>query len=136
MVQEVHLTAWRQDGRFDPERGKVLSWPCTMAHRRAADHVRSSQRSREWEEWYETGSTGRPSDETRGEVERILDTEQIREGLAALSPGQRETVGLVYSRGGMSHRRGGGTSAAVARHCQVRIRDGLRALRSAWEESA
>jgi hypothetical protein len=26
--------------------------------------------------------------------------EQIREGLAALSPGQRETVGLVYSRGG------------------------------------
>jgi hypothetical protein len=31
---------------------------------------------------------------------RILDTEQIREGLAALSPGQRETVGLVYSRGG------------------------------------
>lgn len=135
VVQEVYLMAWQQAERFDPDRGTVMSWLCTMAHRRAVDHVRSSQRRREREERYETELTGRPSDETWGEVEQILDTEQIREGLAALSPRQREAVDLVYFRG-MSHRE-------VAEHLELplgtakaRIRDGLRALRAAWGEPA
>lgn len=135
VVQEVYLMAWQQAARFDPHRGTVLGWLCTMAHRRAVDHVRSSQRRRDREERYETELTGRPSDETWGEVEQMLDTEQVRSGLAALSARQREAVYLVYFRG-MSHR-------DVAEHLEVplgtakaRIRDGLLALRAAWEVQA
>lgn len=130
VVQEVYLMAWQQAERFDAARGTVLAWLCTMAHRRAVDRIRQSQRERDRDEQYEIRRIETPSDSTWSAVEQTLDSGQVRAELGALSPIQREAVCLVYYQG-YSHRE-------VAEHLDVplgtakaRIRDGLKHLRSA-----
>ncbi|MCC5784870.1 RNA polymerase subunit sigma [Kocuria sp. WN036] len=130
VVQEVYLMAWQQAERFDAGRGTVLAWLCTMAHRRAVDRIRQSQRERDRDQQYEVRRAETPSDSTWSEVEQSLDSEEVRAELGGLSPLQREAVCLVYYRG-YSHRQ-------VAEHLDVplgtakaRIRDGLTNLRSA-----
>ena len=41
VTQEVYVEIWRQSARYAPEKGSVLGWMTTMAHRRAVDRVRS-----------------------------------------------------------------------------------------------
>jgi RNA polymerase sigma-70 factor, ECF subfamily len=38
--QQVFLEVWRRSDRFDPERGKLLTWVMTIARSRAIDHLR------------------------------------------------------------------------------------------------
>jgi len=40
VVQEVFLTLWRDPGRFDPARGKFVTWLLTVTHHRAVDALR------------------------------------------------------------------------------------------------
>ncbi|MCP3425566.1 sigma-70 family RNA polymerase sigma factor [Rothia sp. AR01] len=134
VVQEVYLMAWQQSARFDPQRGSVKAWLCTMAHRRAVDSIRSVQRQRDRDEQYEgTRAESSEGDSTWGQVEEKLDNDDVRNGLTSLSRIQREAVCLVYFRG-FSHRE-------VAEHLKIplgtaksRIRDGLVGLRTALGE--
>lgn len=130
VVQEVYLMAWQQSARFDPGRGTVLAWLCTMAHRRAVDRVRQSQRERDRDQKYETLRADTAGDATWHEVERSLESEEVRSGLDLLSPLQREAVSLVYYSG-FSHRRAAEHLGVPLGTAKARIRDGLSSLRSA-----
>lgn len=129
VVQEVYLMAWQQADRFDAQRGTVLAWLCTLAHRRAVDRIRQSQRERVRDDQYEARQGDRPADSTWGEVEQHLETEEVRAGLGALSSLQREAVCLVYYRG-YSHREVAEHLAVPLGTAKARIRDGLSSLRS------
>lgn len=130
VVQEVYLMAWQQAARFDPARGSVTAWLYTLAHRRAVDRVRQVVQERGREETYENRRPGAPADETWQEVEQAMDTRDVRAGLAALTPLQREAVLLAYY--------GGCTYQEVAQRLEIplgtakaRIRDGLKKLGAA-----
>ncbi|MCQ1947629.1 ECF RNA polymerase sigma factor SigK [Arthrobacter sp. zg-Y1116] len=130
VVQEVYLMAWQQSARFDPARGTVLGWLCTLAHRRAVDRVRQVAREREREQTYEDQRTGTPVDQTWQEVEQGMKTHEVQNGLSTLTPLQREAVALAYYQGF--------TYQEVALRLDIplgtakaRIRDGLKKLRSA-----
>lgn len=130
VVQEVYLMAWQQSARFDPERGTVPAWLCTMAHRRSVDRVRQVQRERDREQQYESRRAGIPADETWQKVERAVETQEVRAGLETLTPIQREAVSLVYYEG-CSHREVAERLAVPLGTAKARIRDGLRSLRTA-----
>ena len=122
--------AWQQSARFDPARGTVLGWLCTLAHRRAVDRIRQIARERDREQTFENRRMGTPADETWQEVEQTLDTEEVQAGLEALTPLQRQAVSLAYYQGC--------TYQEVARRlgipvgtAKARIRDGLHRLRTA-----
>lgn len=130
VVQEVYLMAWQQASRFDPARGTVLGWLCTLAHRRAVDRIRQVARERDREQTYENRRAETPADKTWQEVEQALDTREVRAGLEALTPLQREAVSLAYYQGC--------TYQEVAQRLEIplgtakaRIRDGLNRLRTA-----
>lgn len=128
VTQEVYLEVWRQSGRFSAERGAVMPWMITIAHRRAVDRVRSvASQNRRDSDWCRLDTTT-PYDQVVEEAEHRSEAQWVRAGLAALSDVQREAVVMAYF--------GGCTQREVAERLRVplgtvksRLRDALGVLR-------
>jgi RNA polymerase sigma-70 factor (ECF subfamily) len=130
VTQEVFVEVWRQSARYAPDKGSVLAWMSTMAHRRAVDRVRSVVSEVARDEHYAVTAVVREADRVWEDVEQKLDTERVRKGMASLTAIQREALGLAYF--------GGYTQTQVASLLKLplgtvktRIRDGLIGLRDA-----
>jgi RNA polymerase sigma-70 factor (ECF subfamily) len=130
VTQEVFVEVWRQSARYAPDKGSVLAWMSTMAHRRAVDRVRSVSSEVARDEHYAVTAVVREADHVWEHVEQKLDTERVRKGMASLTAIQREALGLAYF--------GGYTQTQVASLLKLplgtvktRIRDGLIGLRDA-----
>ena len=130
VTQEVYVEIWRQAARYSPDKGSVLAWMTTMAHRRAVDRVRSVSSEAAREARYAAARTDREVDHVWDGVEARLDAERVRKGMAALTTIQREALTLAYF--------GGYTQSQVAQLLKLplgtvktRIRDGLIGLRDA-----
>lgn len=130
VTQEVYVEVWKQSARFDVDRGSVLAWMTTMAHRRAVDRVRSVTSEVARDERYANAGVDREVDHVWEGVEQKLDVERVRKGMASLTAIQREALTLAYF--------GGYTQSQVAQLLKLplgtvktRIRDGLIGLRDA-----
>ena len=130
VTQEVYVEIWRQSARYEPERGSVVGWMTTMAHRRAVDRVRSVTSEVARDEKYAVKTADREVDLVWDGVEQKLDVERVRKGMASLTAIQREALTLAYFRGY--------TQSQVAQLLKLplgtvktRIRDGLIGLRDA-----
>jgi RNA polymerase sigma-70 factor, ECF subfamily len=130
VLQEVYVEAWRHSARYSPDKGSVIAWMTTMAHRRAVDRVRSVSSEVAREERYALAGAEREIDHVWDSVEQRLDVERVRRGMASLTPIQREALTLAYF--------GGYTQSQVAQLLKLplgtvktRIRDGLIGLRDA-----
>jgi RNA polymerase sigma-70 factor (ECF subfamily) len=121
VVQEVFLQAWRQAERFDPRRGTIEAWLCTIARTRALDRLRRKASRREDPAEAAPAPTLGP---------RPVETLAVRDALRSLSPDQRHALELAYYEGL--------TQSEIAARLQVplgtiktRIRTGLMRLRAA-----
>ncbi len=130
VTQEVYVEVWRQSARYVSEKGSVLGWMTTMAHRRAVDRVRSVSSEVARDERYAVAGADREVDHVWEGVEQKLDVERVRKGMASLTAIQREALTLAYF--------GGYTQSQVASLLKLplgtvktRIRDGLIGLRDA-----
>jgi RNA polymerase sigma-70 factor (ECF subfamily) len=130
VTQEVYVEIWRQSARYLPDRGSVLGWMTTMAHRRAVDRVRSVSSDVARDEKYALKSADREVDVVWDGVAQNLDVERVRRGMTSLTAIQREALTLAYF--------GGYTQSQVATLLKLplgtvktRIRDGLIGLRDA-----
>lgn len=135
VTQEVYVEAWRTCARFDPERGSVQAWLCTMAHRRAVDRIRQVERERTREQRWSRDNVTREVDDTWLATEISLDGRRVRRELGRLTELQRQAVTLAYY--------GGCTQTEVSRLLDVplgtvktRMRDALGRLRDALGASA
>jgi len=130
VTQEVFVEVWRQSARYAPDKGSVLAWMSTIAHRRAVDRVRSVSSEVARDEHYAVTTVVREADHVWEDVDAKMDVERVRKGMASLTPIQREALGLAYF--------GGYTQTQVAALLKLplgtvktRIRDGLIGLRDA-----
>jgi RNA polymerase sigma-70 factor (ECF subfamily) len=130
VTQEVYVEIWRQSARYAPDKGSVLGWMTTMAHRRAVDRVRSVSSDVARDDKYALKTADRDVDVVWDGVEQKLDVERVRKGMASLTAIQREALTLAYF--------GGYTQSQVAQLLKLplgtvktRIRDGLIGLRDA-----
>ncbi len=130
VTQEVYVEIWRQAARYAKERGSVLAWMTTVAHRRAVDRVRSESSDTARDLRYAQLNAEREVDRVWEGVEQKLDVERVRRALGSLTEIQREALSLAYF--------GGYTQAQVAKllklplgTAKTRIRDGLIGLRDA-----
>ncbi len=129
VVQEVLLEVWQTASRFDPNKGKAVTWMLTMAHRRAIDRVRSAQASRDRDTKIGIRDLGRDVDTVSETVEISIEHKRVEKAMARLSDLQRQAVELAYY--------GGYTQSEVAEMLNIplgtvktRLRDGLIRLRT------
>ncbi|MBF4577851.1 ECF RNA polymerase sigma factor SigK [Frondihabitans sp. VKM Ac-2883] len=129
VTQDVFLEAWQQAARFDPRKGKALTWLLTMAHRRAIDRVRASQASRDRDLAVGIRDFEQIRDDVEETVETNMETRRIRRAMASLTPNQRHALEMTYFQGLTNN------EAAIALGVplgtmKTRLRDALIALRS------
>lgn len=129
---EVYIEVWREASRHTSDRGGVLAWMTSIAHRRAVECVRADGET----------STVRPAQsvikrDIERDVDRIwddggqrLDVARVRKALDTLTETQREAISLSYF-GGYTYTQVGGLLGLSPVITKVRIRDGLIGLRDA-----
>ncbi|MEV6210439.1 ECF RNA polymerase sigma factor SigK [Kitasatospora sp. NPDC051914] len=136
VTQEVLLEVWRTAAAYRRERGSVMTWVLTIAHRRAVDRVRAVQAAADRDLRAIAERAVPPGwDSVEGTVELALDSERVRTALAGLSAVQRESVVLAYY-GGYSQREISEALSLPLGTVKTRIRDGLIRLRAAFDGGA
>lgn len=128
VAQEVFLELWRTATRYSPERGSILSWAMTIAHRKAVDRVRSAQASTDRDSRVARADTNRPFDEVTEVVAGRLEREQVKRCLSTLTELQRESVMLAYYQG-YTYREVAHLLDSPLGTVKTRLRDGLIRLR-------
>ena len=128
VTQEVFLDIWEQASRFDPDKGKAMSWILVIAHRKAVDRVRASQAStdrdlrqgiKEYQESYE---------DVADTVESQLEAERVQQALKSLTSAQQEALSLAYY-GGYTHQEVAELLQVPVDALKIRIRDGMSRMR-------
>ncbi|MFB7664055.1 ECF RNA polymerase sigma factor SigK [Kitasatospora sp. NPDC056138] len=128
VAQEVMLEVWRTASRYQPERGEVMPWLLTIAHRRAVDRVRAVQAAADRDQRAAAQTHTPVFDEVAEQVEGRIEREQVRRCLRTLTELQRESVVLAYYRG-FSYREVAGMLGTPLGTVKTRMRDGLIRLR-------
>lgn len=128
VAQEVMLELWRTASRYVQERGTVMTWALTIAHRRAVDRVRAEQSASDREDRAGRLSVERPFDEVSETTVARLEHERVRQCLSALTKLQRESVLLAYYQG-YTYREVGELLSTPLGTIKTRLRDGLIRLR-------
>ncbi len=131
VTQDCYLQYWQQSARFDVERGSVIGWMLTLAHRRAVDRVRSAQAATDRDQHYAVREPQHTHDVGETVVDK-LEAERVRKALNELTPIQREAIELAYL-GGYTHTEVAGLLDIPLGTAKTRLRDGLIRLRDFFE---
>jgi RNA polymerase sigma-70 factor (ECF subfamily) len=135
VAQEVYVEAWTSAPRFDAERGSASGWLNTIAHRKAVDRVRSSQRSQERDQrHFEAGPVQLPQD-TSDIVVAHDQGERVRAALQQLPEAQRTAVHMAYFEG-RTYREVAEFLELPLGTVKTRIRDAMKRLRTHLGEAA
>ncbi|MGH3854411.1 MAG: RNA polymerase sigma factor [Pseudonocardiaceae bacterium] len=102
VVQDVFLTLWRDPTRFDPSRGRFVTWLLTLTHHKAVDAVRKESTIRQrtvtvpelGEGWSPAPTPGADQAAMAGVVDG-----QVRSALHRLPLAQRKVLALAYYGG-------------------------------------
>jgi RNA polymerase sigma-70 factor (ECF subfamily) len=134
VTHEVYVEIWRLAPTYAPEKGSVMGWIATTAHRRAVDRVRSVS-SEIAQERYPDPGTERETDDVGDRVEQQHDARRVRSALATLTPIQQQAVQLAYLEG-LTQTEIATSLGLPTGTVKTRIRDGLRRLGDALRGEA
>jgi len=129
VTQEVYLDVWRTATRFDASRGTTTAWMNAIAHRRAVDRVRHSERTRHRDHQHAEAVTEVvDADPAELVVTKLEDTQRVNAALAQLPDVQRTALVLAYFDG-YTQREISDLLAIPLGTVKTRTRDGLARLR-------
>lgn len=99
VVEDCFWQVWRQAPRFDPARGKAITWMLAIARSRAIDGLRRDRRFAH-EELPEDDLAEDPADDTpETQFEAGRDAQALNAALARLGARERQLVSMAFLRG-------------------------------------
>ena len=128
VTQEIFVRLWNEPQRFDPERGSLRSFLLREAHSRSIERVRSEEARRQRESRSDFRDRPVPLN-IEDDVLRSLTSNEVRNALSQLPPGERSAIVLAYY-GGHSYREVASVLGAPEGTVKSRIRSGLLKLSS------
>ncbi|WP_025159504.1 ECF RNA polymerase sigma factor SigK [Leifsonia aquatica] len=128
VAQEVFLETWQSASRFDPNKGRAMTWVMTMAHRRAIDRIRASQASRDRDTAVGIRDLPTAYDQVAETVEVRMESERVEVAMATLSEAQRQAITLAYF-GGLSQSEVAAELGIPLGTAKTRLRDAMIRLR-------
>jgi len=135
VVREVFLSLWREAGRFDLERGTVVTFVLAMTHHRAVEVVRREENLRRRQDpGRALGTVGDVGERVQTGVAAAERRVQVRAALAELPEPQREPLLLAYF-GGYTQREVASLVGAPLATVKTRMAAGMRRLRDSLREA-
>jgi RNA polymerase sigma-70 factor, ECF subfamily len=135
VAQEVYVEAWTSAPRFDAGLGSPTGWLNTIAHRKAVDRVRSSERNVAREQRHFNAETQRVTADTSDIVVAQDESQRVREALEQLPEAQRTAVRMAYFEG-RTYREVAEFLELPLGTVKTRIRDAMKRLRHHLGEAA
>jgi len=130
VVEDVYFQVWRQAVRFDPSRGKALTWLLAIAHSRAIDAWRKEGRFEHQtiEDEASTPNTGLWHSEQIGVSDTWQTNNHLNQALLCLQAQPRQLVALAFFKG-LSHEEIAEQTALPLGTVKSQIRRALVALK-------
>ncbi len=105
VIQEVFLRLWRRPERFDPERGRFVSWILSATRNRAIDELRGRGRRKRFETDPPEAAENSADPDLRGDPIHLAVVSEaqaaVRRALLLLPAEQRRALEMAYF-GGMT----------------------------------
>lgn len=96
-LNEVYLNVWRKADSFDPERGRPMTWLCTLARNRSIDWVRRNGRPSESDDLLAELASDDPSAEQQLVAKE--EAQRLHLCLDTLKAEQREAIRTAFFEG-------------------------------------
>lgn len=136
VAEEVFFQVWRQAPRFDPARGRPLTWLLAMARSRAIDAIRREARFQHEELDDELASPSTPAPQSGDELLAVAQGHAaLHRALLLLKPQPRQLVALAFFNG-LSHEEIASQTQLPLGTVKSQIRRALITLREALGDTA
>ena len=132
VTQEVFLEIWQKAPLYRAERGTVLSWAATIAHRRAVDRVRSVAASTERDFTRGLEEYRESYHHVDDAIAAFMDTEEVHHALSGIPREQAQLLTMAYF-GGKSQREISNETGIPLGTVKTRMRAGMQKLRERLE---
>jgi RNA polymerase sigma factor (sigma-70 family) len=136
VVSDTYFQAWRDCGRYDAARGKVLAWLLIICRSRALDALRRRDEAMSHPDPHELSEeTGDPRENPQDLLSAVQESSALHAALSTLSPLQRQLVALAFFRG-YSHSEIEEHTGIPLGSVKTHIRKALSVLRGVLGEAA
>ncbi len=99
-MEDTYLQVWRQATRFDPARGRAMTWLLGMAHSRAIDAIRREARFQRDSLHDEAASAWRAAQPAADELLAVARSHaDLHRALLLLNAQPRQLVAMVFLGG-------------------------------------
>lgn len=131
IASDVYLQVWRDAGKYDPLRSKVLTWLLMICRSRALDWLRARETAEVLHDAPETLADEAPSPggSPHDLLEAVQSSHALHQALASLPPVQRQLLGLAFFRG-LSHQEIADQTRLPLGTVKSHIRRAVEALRA------
>ena len=100
VVEDCYWQVWREAERFDPTRGRVLTWVLTICRSRALDYLRRKDIAEPMAEIETLRSTELADDRDPLDILSATDrASAVHRALEQLKPKERQLIALAFFRG-------------------------------------